>query len=137
MNKVLFLGIAALAIVSCEKNNGPLNTNQKSDTKNYNSAQYDADNTGVNVRDRNERAKTSFNQSESEADRTITQKIRQLIVDDSNLSSNAKNIKIITSNGVVTLRGPVANSGEVDTIVKKASAVAGVNSVENQLDITK
>jgi hyperosmotically inducible periplasmic protein len=97
----------------------------------------DADNTGRNVRDRNDQALTSGNQSESEGDRTITQKIRQAIVDDDSLSTNAKNVKIITVNGVVTLRGPVNNDRERNEIANKARAVSGVKNVDNQLEIVR
>lgn len=101
---------------------------------NDNKASINADNTGRNVRDRSDQALTSGNQSESEADRTITQKIRQAIMDDNSLSNNAKNIKIMTINGVVTLRGPVENNREKTEIGKKARAVTGVKNVENQLE---
>jgi osmotically-inducible protein OsmY len=81
--------------------------------------------------------KTPLNQSESEADRTITQKIRQAIVSDNSMSTDAKNIKIITIKGVVTLRGPVASSQEKDAIAKKVNDVQGVVRVDNQLEVTR
>ena len=71
------------------------------------SAQTAPDNTGRNVRDRSGATLTPGDQSESEADRTLTQQIRRAVVADDSLSTNAHNIKIITINGVVTLRGPV------------------------------
>lgn len=74
-------------------------------------------------------------QIENEADRSVTQKIRQSLMDDDSLSTNAKNIKIITKNGVVTLRGTVNNENEKSEIGKKAKAVGGVKSVDNQLEI--
>lgn len=95
----------------------------------------EADNTGLNVRDRNERALTSGNQSESEIDRTITQKIRQAIMEDDSLSTNAKNIKIVSINGVVTLRGPVNSDKEKSEIARKARSISGVKSIDNQLEI--
>ena len=97
----------------------------------------DADNTGRNVRDRNAQAVTSGNQMENEMDRTITQKIRQAVMDDDSLSTDAKNIKIITINGIVTLRGPVNNDRERNEIGKKARAISGVKNVENQLEIIR
>jgi len=93
------------------------------------------DNTGRNVRDRNEAAKTAQDQSENEVDRTITQNIRQAINADDSLSTNAKNVKIITNDGTVTLRGPVKNEQEKTAIEAKAKQVAGVKSVDNQLEI--
>lgn len=96
-----------------------------------------ADNTGRNVRDRNPQAMTSGNQSESEADRTITQRIRQALIDDDSLSTDAKNVKIITANGVVTLRGPVNNEREKNEIARKAKAVTGVRNVDNQIEVIR
>jgi osmotically-inducible protein OsmY len=94
-----------------------------------------ADNSAKNVRDRDDATKTSGDQSESEADRTISQSIRQAINADDSLSTNGKNVKIITAEGVVTLRGPVKNETEKTNIVAKAQQIAGVKSVENQLEI--
>lgn len=96
----------------------------------------DADNTGRNVRDRGQTV-TSGNQSENEVDRTITQQIRQALMDDNSLSTNAKNIKIITINGIVTLRGPVNSDKEKMDIGRKAQEVANVKNVDNQLEIIR
>jgi len=98
-------------------------------------AQVAPDNTGRNVRDRSGETLTPGDQSESEADRTLTQRIRQAIVADDALSTTAKNIKIITANGVVTLRGPVNSAQEKAAIAAKAHQIAGANKVENQLEI--
>lgn len=95
-----------------------------------------ADNTARNVRDRNQTI-TPGNQAENEADRAITQKIRQALMDDDSLSTNAKNIKIITVNGVVTLRGPVNSDREKNEIGKKAKATMGVKNVDNQIEIMR
>ena len=54
---------------------------------------------------------------------------------DKSLSTTAKNIKIITINGIVTLRGPVNDSHEKDKIEAKAQQIAGVNRVDNQLEV--
>jgi hyperosmotically inducible protein len=93
-----------------------------------------ADNTGRNVRDRNDANPTPTDQTESEADRTITQAIRQTVVN-SDLSANAKNVKIITQNGVVTLRGPVDSEAEKAFIANAARSAAGVASVDDQLEV--
>lgn len=92
------------------------------------------DNTARNERDRNATL-TPGDQSENEHDRTITQNIRKAIMDDAALSTNAKNIKIITNNGVVTLRGPVNSESEKATIDAKAKSVSGVSSVDNQIEV--
>jgi osmotically-inducible protein OsmY len=93
------------------------------------------DNTGRNVRDRGGATLTPGDQSESKADRTLTQQIRKAVVADKSLSTTAKNIKIITINGVVTLRGPVKNLQEKETIAAKAQQVAGVTNIDNQLEV--
>jgi osmotically-inducible protein OsmY len=77
------------------------------------------------------------NQAENEADRSLTQKIRQSLMDDDTLSTNAKNVKIITLNGVVTLRGAVNSEREKSETGKKAKAIPGVRSVDNQLEIIR
>ena len=98
---------------------------------------HDVDNTEQNVRDRDSATKTPFDQSENEGDLQITKKIRQNIMADEALSTNAKNIKIITINGVVTLRGPVASSSEKAAIAKKISNVQGIVRVDNQLEVSR
>jgi hyperosmotically inducible periplasmic protein len=93
------------------------------------------DNTGRNVRDRGGATMTPGDQSESEADRTVTQEIRRAVAADDSLSTLAKNVKIITADGVVTLRGPVQNPSEKQAIEAKARQFAGVNKVDNQLEV--
>ena len=98
-------------------------------------ATVEADNTGRNVRDRGGDTKTPGDQAENEGDRTITQNIRRSLTSDDSLSTNAKNVKIISRDGVVTLRGPVKSQEEKTKIEEKAKQVAGVKSVDNQLEI--
>jgi hyperosmotically inducible periplasmic protein len=93
------------------------------------------DNTGRNVRDRGGATMTPGDQSESEADRTVTQQIRRAVVADDSLSTIAKNVKIITTDGVVTLRGPVQSPHEKEAIEAKARQFAGINQVDNQLEV--
>jgi hypothetical protein len=95
----------------------------------------DETNTGMNVRDRNGNTATPQDQSNSEGDLQITARIRQAILDDQALSITAENIKIITVNGKVTLRGPVKNAAEKSAIVAKAQQVAGTTQVDDQLEI--
>ena len=93
------------------------------------------DNTGRNVRDRGGDTLTSGDQSESEADRAITQKIRHAVVSDDSLSVSAHNVKIITANGAVTLRGPVKSEEERKKIAVMAEQVAGAGKVQNHLEV--
>lgn len=98
---------------------------------------YENDNTGKNVRDRDMTTRTPEDQSETDADRIVTKNIRQSIMADDSISMNGKNVKIITIQGVVTLRGPVANDREKSIIQKRAAAIQGVKRVDNQLEVTK
>ena len=92
------------------------------------------DNTNINERDVNEQTLTPLDQSNSEADINITQTIRKSLMSE-NFSMNAKNIKIITQNGDVTLRGPVDSSAESVRIAELAKAVPGLKTLDNQLEV--
>ena len=93
------------------------------------------DNTATNERDRSGETKTSGDQSNSSADLKITQDIRRALMKDSELSMTAKNIKIITDNGQVTLRGPVKNAQEKGKIDQLAKSAAGGAKIIDQLDV--
>ncbi len=97
----------------------------------------DADNTAKNVRDRDDRTATPMDQGGSEGDRTITAEIRKQITDSDALSMNAKNVKIITQDGVVTLRGPVKTAQEKTTVAGIARKQAGVKRVDDQLEVER
>jgi hyperosmotically inducible protein len=94
-----------------------------------------ADNTGKNERDRSGATLTPGDQGGSEADRQLTQQIRKLVVADSKLSAQAKNVKIISLDGVVTLRGPVKSSQEKSEIATIAQGVNGVKRIDNQIEL--
>ena len=93
------------------------------------------DNTAMNQRDRSGETETSGDQSNSSADLKITQAIRKALMKDSELSATAKNIKIITNNGQVTLRGPVNTAQEKSKIDRLAKSAAGGAKIDNQLDV--
>ncbi len=99
------------------------------------STAVEPDNSGRNVRDRNNATQTAGDQSENEADRTITQSLRKAITDDDSLSTNEKNVKVVTIDGTVTLRGPVKSEKEKADIGAKAKQIAGLKKVDNQLEI--
>ncbi|MGI8889388.1 MAG: BON domain-containing protein [Chthoniobacterales bacterium] len=94
-----------------------------------------ADNSAQNTRDRSGETKTAGDQSNSSADVKITADIRRAIIKDDSLSITAKNIKIITADGVVTLRGPVKSAAEKTTIAKLAHANSGDAKVMNELEV--
>jgi hyperosmotically inducible periplasmic protein len=93
------------------------------------------DNTAINERDRSRETQTSGDQSNSSADLKITQAIRQALMKDSELSTTAKNIKIITDNGQVTLRGPVKTAQEKAKIDQLAKSAAGGAKIDDQLEV--
>jgi len=94
-----------------------------------------SDNTATNERDRSGETKTSGDQSNSSADIKTTQAIRQALMKDGELSTTAKNIKVITANGHVTLRGPVKTTQEKAKIDQLAKSAAGGAQIDNQLDV--
>ena len=96
---------------------------------------YAPDNTGRNERDRSADALTPEDQGGSASDREITRQIRRAITSDSQYSTMAGNIKIITQNGKVTLRGPVKTADEQQALADLAKKVQGVSSVDNQLEV--
>jgi osmotically-inducible protein OsmY len=85
--------------------------------------------------DRSGEALTPMDQGTSAEDVRITQAIRKAVVADDALSMDAENVKIITVDGVVTLRGEVETAQERTSIEAKAKSVAGVTRVDNQLEI--
>ena len=119
--KGIILALASLSVVSL----AALAGNEKAKP----------DNTAINERDRSGETKTSGDQSNSSADLNITQAIRQALMKDAELSATAKNIKVITANGQVTLRGPVKTAHEKAKIDQLARSAAGGAHIDDQLDV--
>jgi osmotically-inducible protein OsmY len=70
------------------------------------------------------------------ADRDITARVRKSIMADKSLSTYAHNVKIISQDGIVTLKGPVRSDDEVQSIVSKATNVTGnADKVINQMSV--
>ena len=78
---------------------------------------------------------TADPQKMNSADRDITKKIRMAIHEDKSMSMYAHNVKIITQNGKVTLKGPVHSEEEKANIAAKAADVAGDGNVDNQIEV--
>lgn len=93
-----------------------------------------ADNTSRNARDRSGQTLTPTDQSESASDRALTQAIRKSLTEDGSLSTDAKNIKIISRDGRVTLRGVVASEEEKESILVKVRELSGVQGCDDQLE---
>jgi hyperosmotically inducible protein len=101
---------------------------------NTTAAASDADNTGKNVRDRSDMTLTPGDQGSAPGDIAITRSVRRALTSSDQLSTTAKNIKIITINGKVTLRGPV-NSDQEKQAIESAVKQAGVTAVDDQLEV--
>ncbi|HET7539765.1 MAG TPA: BON domain-containing protein [Polyangiaceae bacterium] len=97
------------------------------------------DNTRVNQRDRSSAALTPMDQGSSASDRAITQQIRKDLMKDKSLSFNAKNVKVITIDGKVTLRGTVKSEAERSAIEAAARRATGGDGarVDSHLEISK
>ena len=100
-----------------------------------NVSQVPADNTKVNQRDRDQNEPTADQQKENTNDRQLTAHIRRAIVKDKSLSTTAHNVKIISQNGAVTLKGPVKSEEEKQAIESKATEIAGSGKVNNELQV--
>ncbi len=121
MRTTILLAVAALGLsAGCDKTHGD--------------GQPAADNTKQNERDKN-RAVTPFDQGNNQADLDTTQNIRKALMADESLSSDAKNIKVVTNAGVVALRGAVKDSNERATVDSIARRYAGGNRVDSQIEI--
>jgi hyperosmotically inducible periplasmic protein len=144
MKRTLLL-IATLGALACERpaenrvetKTGPLKESPAAGPAATNTAATNtaATNTAKNERDRDPAMLTPEDQGGSELDRGLTQRVRQGVVKDDELSMTGKNIKIITREGVVTLRGPVKTAAEKTQIGAIASKTDGVKRVDNQLEI--
>jgi hyperosmotically inducible periplasmic protein len=130
INSIRWLGLAVLLLVvtacsvSADKEQNKLSA-----------PAADADNTARNDRDSSGATKTPLDQGQNAQDIEISANIRKAILEDDSLSSNAHNVKIITSGGTVTLRGPVKSTQEKAAIESKARQVAGVTRVDSFLEI--
>jgi hyperosmotically inducible periplasmic protein len=98
-------------------------------------AQTKADNTKVNQRDRQPSEVTADQQANTRSDLEITRQIRKAIVADKSLSTYARNIKVITKGGKITLKGPVRSADDQKAIEAKATEIAGAGNVTSEISI--
>jgi len=101
----------------------------------YLAADSALENTEVNARDKANTTLTPEDQKETKKDIRITAHIRKVVVNNKSLSMDAHNAKIITRNGVVTLRGPVESAAESMKVEKITKHTRGVVRIDNQLEI--
>lgn len=95
--------------------------------------QTQSDNTARNKN----HAVTADSQSHAKADRTTTRDIRKALMHDKSLSTYAHNVKVITVNGSVILKGPVRSEEEKQKVLDDATAVAGSDTVVNQITVKR
>jgi hyperosmotically inducible protein len=94
------------------------------------------DNTKTNQRDRDPNQPTADRQKNDRSDRLLTKNIRRSIMADKSLSTYAHNLKIISQNGTVTVKGPVNSDDEKRAVIAKAVAVAGsADKVTDQISV--
>ena len=93
------------------------------------------DNTKMNKHDRAKGKLMADQQGQSASDRDTSRKIRKSVLQDKSLSTYAHNVKIITRDGMVTLRGPVRSDDEKEAVVAKAKEIAGNDKVTDELKV--
>ena len=94
-----------------------------------------SDNTKMNQRDRNQSEPTADQQQNNRSDLEITRQVRKAIEADKSFSTYAHNVKVITQNGQVTLKGPVRSEEEKRAVEAKAAEVAGEGKVTSELTV--
>ena len=132
-----FIAAAFLIATGCDQMKSAKQTPNAKSNANANTnttAPAAKDNTGVNQRDESGVTKTPLDQGQGQSDIDVTASIRKRVVD-TKLSVNAQNVKIITENGKVTLRGPVKTEDEKKQVEQIANDVAGVGNVDSQIEI--
>lgn len=78
---------------------------------------------------------TADDQKNNKADTDLTAQIRKSIMDDKTLSTAAHNVKIVTQDGKVTVRGAVTTQAEKDTVLAKAREIAGQDNVTDNVKV--
>ena len=105
-------------------------------SKAQSAGQVNPDNTKINQRDKDSGEATADQQKMNAADRALTAQIRKSVMADKALSTYAHNVKIISQNGTVTLKGPVHSDDEMKSIMVKATDAAGSpDKVVNQMSV--
>lgn len=136
--KAALLALGCLVLVGCNDAQSPAGSSKpvtNPPTRTADKGAVDRDNTAVNVRDRDPVAKTPIDQNENKEDIRITADIRKRVTD-TKMSVDAQNVKIITQDGRVTLRGPVKSDEERNAIEEIATDVAGADHVTNELEVS-
>jgi hyperosmotically inducible protein len=128
--------IALTGLTGCDNSNRTVRSSTSPSPSSTSRRTAEPDNTAVNQRDRDANAKTPIDQNENQKDVSTTAEIRKLVLATKDMSVGGRNVKIITADGKVTLRGPVASDDERKAIDRIARGVAGDGNVDNQIEIT-
>jgi len=134
MKYLSMLLLVAMAACGCDYPNQMSSDTDPATTSTSNVP--DRDNSAVNERDRSADAVTPLDQHQNQKDIDITADIRRQVVD-SEMSVNAQNVKIVTQDGNVTLRGPVKSDDEKMKIETIARNTAGETKVTSQIEVVK
>ncbi len=134
-NGLLALALAASAVIPAhaQSQSGSATNRSSSDTSSQSAANQGTqpDNTKLNK----SQQPTADQQNNAKADRDLTQKIRRAITSDKQMSTYARNVKVITQDGKVTLKGPVRSDQEKQAIEDKATEIAGQGNVTNDINV--
>lgn len=131
--KIVWLSGLGSLLIGFIATSGPLATAAL--RQNSQESPAEADNTKKNLPTNHHDANRADQQSNSTSDVELTRKIRRALTQDSSLSTYAHNVKVITRNGVVELKGPVRSQSEKEAVEAKATDVAGVSKVKNELTV--
>jgi osmotically-inducible protein OsmY len=94
------------------------------------------DNSKVNQQERSAGRTTADQQKMNATDRALTRKVRRALMADKTLSTYAHNVKIISQEGMVTLKGPVRSEAEKAAVEAKASEAVGTDAkITNELTV--
>ncbi|WP_263417064.1 BON domain-containing protein [Terriglobus albidus] len=94
-----------------------------------------AQNAPDNTRQNKNESVHADRQSNAKSDVQITANVRKAIMADKDLSTYAHNVKVITKDGQVTLKGPVQSEEEKDKVFAAATSVVDSGKVVNQLTV--
>jgi len=125
----LFVGALSLTLAA------GLSQVHADETHDKNAEHPKADNTARNKGDADAGSLTPLDQSNDANDISLTSRVREALVDDDSLGTDAKNVKVITAGGVVTLRGPVASAAEHTKILEIVARVASAAKVQDQIEV--
>jgi osmotically-inducible protein OsmY len=134
--KAILSGLLCLSLLGCGRpsSNVPVKHAVNTPGGAHAANSDDKSNTALNARDRDGKEKTPIDQNENQADIDTTASIRKRVMAEK-LSTEAHNVKIITQNGQVTLRGPVKSEEEKESIEAVARDIAGAGNVESKLEV--